>query len=146
MVEAQRNVFCRVYKNDGSGIFHYPKLPDNILRKKGTERFESREIIGSNEGTEGSRKSPLLTLWDDEILPELDTISQQYEAETNKRVKIVEQDDNATPHRCNKPKAWKKKEVVARGWQIRPQPSNSPLTNIQDAGFFPAMAKLVTEH
>ena len=146
MVEAKRNTYKRVYRTDGSGTFHYPKLPNNILRKKGEDYFESRGITGSNEGTDGNRKFPLLALWDDHILPQLDAISQQYEAATNKRVIIVEQDDNATPHRDKKLKDYKEKEFAARGWEIRPQPSNSPLTNIQDAGFFPAMAKLVTEH
>jgi len=88
----------------------------------------------------------LLTLWDDHILPQLDAVSQQNEAETNKRVIIVEQDDNAAPHRDKKLKDYKEKEFAARGWEIRPQPSNSRLTNIQDTGFFPAMTKLVTEH
>ena len=87
-----------------------------------------------------------MTLRDDEILPQLDAVSQKYEAETNKRVIVVEQDDFATPYRYKKLKDYKEKEFAARGWKIRPQPSNSPLTNIQDAGFFPAMAKLATEH
>ena len=47
MAEAKRNTYRRVYKNDGSGKFHYPKLHDNILGEKGTEYFE-------NEGTEGT--------------------------------------------------------------------------------------------
>ena len=102
MVEAKRDTYRRVYKTDGSGTFHYPKVPDNILRKKGTEYFESREITGSNEGTEGNWKFPLLTLRDDEILRRLDATSQRIETETNKRVIVVEQDDKSTPHRCRK--------------------------------------------
>ena len=68
MVEAKRNTYKRVYKNDGSGTFHYPKLPNNILRKKGNDYFESREITGSNEGTprlfNGSHYLQGEALWD----------------------------------------------------------------------------------
>eukprot|EP00978_Attheya_sp_CCMP212_P014295 scaffold36374_cov58-Attheya_sp.AAC.1 len=48
--------------------------------------------------------------------------------------------DNATPHQDGK-----LKEFQDANWLFHYQPPNSPLTNVQDAAVFPAMAKRVTE-
>ena len=47
MVEAQKDSFKRVYRDDGS--YHYPKLTKNRLHEKGKEYFENWEITGSKE-------------------------------------------------------------------------------------------------
>ena len=53
-VEAQKNSYKRVYKDDGS--YHYPPLPENLLRKKGEMYFMNLDITGSSEGTEAKPK------------------------------------------------------------------------------------------
>ena len=144
MVKAKKHSFRRVYREDGT--YHYPKLKENRLRKKGDEYFQNWEITGSNEGTLTNRKFSLLKMTKEKSVPNLDSFSQRLGSETGKKIVVVEQDDNATPHRDKQLREYKEEQYAVRDWILMPQPPNSPLTNVQDAGFFPAMAKLVTEH
>jgi hypothetical protein len=98
------------------------------------------------EGTERKLKYSLLKFWKERQLPDLQAMAQRAELETGKRVVIRYQWDNATPHIDGKLKEFLQTQVEDRfRWMIKEQPSNSPLTNVQDAYLFPAMAKKVTE-
>ena len=39
-----------------------------------------------------------------------------------------------------------KKEFNNRGWELRNQPPNSPITNTKDSAMFPSMAKMLTAY
>ena len=137
MVEAVRDSYKRVYKDDDSGDYHYPRVPDNLLRSAGQLYFKSMEITGSNEGTDKEPKFSLLKLFKEEGLPAMDALAQQLTARTGKRIVIVKQWDNATPHMCKTLKKWMKKEFNQRGWELRNQPPNSPTTDTKDSAMFP---------
>ena len=57
MVKAKQDSYKRVYNQDGT--YHYPKILENLLRKKGNEYFENWEITGSTNAKatgEGKKK------------------------------------------------------------------------------------------
>jgi len=67
MRKATKNSYKRVYREDGT--YHYPtNIPENRLREKGKEYFQSVELTGSNEGTEKNPKMSLLKVYEDEII------------------------------------------------------------------------------
>jgi hypothetical protein len=121
MVKAKKDSYRRVYRNDGT--YHYPKNPDNILRRKGEEYFESWEIRGSDEGTERAPKWSLLKYKREHLREKLDALKQRISHETGgKHVVFYGQTDNATPHQ-----ACKLKEFQDANWLFCYQPPNSPL-------------------
>jgi hypothetical protein len=138
MVKAKKNSYRRVYRNDGT--YHYPKDPANMLRREGEEYFENWEIQGVSEGTAKNPKFSLLKYKRERLRMKLDALKQQITHETGKIVVLYGQTDNAPPHQ-----AQKLKDFQNATWLFRHQPPNSPLTNVQDASVFPAMAKRVTE-
>ncbi|OEU14225.1 hypothetical protein FRACYDRAFT_240759 [Fragilariopsis cylindrus CCMP1102] len=144
MVEAVRDSYRRVYKDDGS--YHYPQIAENLLQSAGDPYFKSMEITGSNEGTDKDPKFSLLKLFKEEGLPAMDVLAQQLTTRTGKRIVMVKQWDNATPHMCKNLKKWMKKEFNNRGWELRNQPPNSPITNTKDSAMFPSMAKMLTAY
>ncbi|OEU05754.1 hypothetical protein FRACYDRAFT_258384 [Fragilariopsis cylindrus CCMP1102] len=144
MVEAVRDSYRRVYRDDGS--YHYPQIAENLLRSAGDPYFKSMEITGSNEGTDKEPKFSLLKLFKEEGLPAMDALAQQLTVRTGKRIVMVKQWDNATPHMCKHLKKWMKKEFNNRGWELRNQPPNSPITNTKDSAMFPSMAKMLTAY
>ena len=75
MVEAVRDSYKRVYKDDDSGDYHYPRIPDNLLWPAGQLYFKSMEITGSNEGTDKEPKFSLLKLFKEEGLPAMDALA-----------------------------------------------------------------------
>ena len=50
MVEAQKDSYKRVYREDGS--YHYPAIEANKLRVKGQMYFEDMDVAGLQKGTE----------------------------------------------------------------------------------------------
>jgi hypothetical protein len=142
MVKAARDTFKRVYKLDGT--YHYPKIRANRLRKKGDEYFKNMEVTGSKEGTEKKPKFSLRSYFADTELPRLDVIAAQIESETGKRVVVRYQMDGAGPHKDGTLLDYLDEELSARGWHLKFQPSQSPLTNIKDACIFPALSKAVS--
>ena len=143
MVEAQKDSFKRVYRDDGS--YHYPKLPENRLREKGKEYFENWEITGSKEMHKKTRKFALTAWIRNNFMPKLVDLAQRLEQKYNKTIHIRGQWDNATPH---------KEKVLLRliadlfgdlGWEWTTQPANTPLSNVMDAALFPALAKGVSK-
>lgn len=70
MIPAQKDSYKRVYREDGT--FHYPKVAENILRKKGNLYFQSMDVTGSSEGTTKDPKFPLLQFFERTELPALE--------------------------------------------------------------------------
>jgi hypothetical protein len=146
MVAAAKDSYKRVYKDDNSGNYHYPQIPENLLRSAEELYFKSMEITGSNEGTDKKAKFSLLKLFKEEGMPAMDLLAQQLTASTGKRIILVKQWDNATPHMCQRLLRWMKKEFSTRGWELRNQPPNSLITNTKDSAMFPLMAKMLTAY
>ena len=142
--KAQKNSYSREYKEDGT--YHYPKKPENLLRKKGEEYFENWEITGSKE-VSGTVKKFALTKWiKDSFFGDLQKFCQQLELKTGKRIHVRGQWDNASPHVELALLACIAELFGELGWVWTTQPANSPLTNICDAAIFPALAKLVSSY
>ena len=141
-VKAKKNTYKRVYNDDGT--FHYPQIEENLIREKGKEYFENWEITGSREEKNGVKKFSLKKWLEEEYTPKVLALAQQIESETGKRVVIRDGWDNATPHKEKGLLTAIQERNDENGWLWKPQPPNSPLTNACDAGFFPALAKVVT--
>jgi len=145
MMPASRTTFKRVYKLGKKGGWHYPPIPANILRIKGELYFQAMDITGSFEGTEKNPKYSLLRFFDEIEIPALETLAKQIAQETGKRVVFRYQMDGAGPHRDTKLLKFLDEEFDKRGWMLKFQPSNSPLTNVKDMSIFPALSKHVSE-
>ena len=70
---------------------------------------------------------------------------EQLSEAREKEVSICFQWDNATPHIDKVLTTYLEREFDKRGWFLAPQLSNSPITNINNAYFFPVLAKRDTE-
>jgi hypothetical protein len=143
MRPAKKDTYKRVYKNDGT--YHYPKKAANQLRKKGELYFEPMEVTGSSEGTEQKPKFSLLKWFIEVEIPRLEEIAREYETLNMKKLIIRYQMDSAGPHVDGTLINFLRDAFHERGWILKHQPSNSPLTNVKDACIFPAMSKAVTE-
>ena len=141
-VKAPKTTYKRVYRDDGS--YHYPKQLDNISKEEGKEYWTPMEITGSNEGNAKSPKFSLLKWFVEKEIPRLEEICQQVFTLTGKTIVIRYQMDGAGPHRCAILLDKLRELFDLRGWILKFQPSQSPLTNIKDACIFPAMSKEVT--
>jgi len=140
MVAAGQDSFSRVYKKDGS--HHYPRLPENQLRVEGDKYFENWEITGSTSSNKEGKGKYALTKWvDKELMPSLNSLCQEIERDSNKRVWVRGQWDNVTPHIEKNLLKLIGDRFGEHGWVLTTQPPNSPLTNILDAAIFPAYAK-----
>jgi hypothetical protein len=141
MVAAERDTYKRVYADDGS--YTYPKTAANRLRVKGQEYFQGMEITGSSVGKKEAPKYPLTEYFADEFL-RLDSIAQELGTRTGKRVVVRYQMDGAGPHRDNRLLSYLDEELGARGWHLKSQPPNSPITNVKDACIFPSLSKRIS--
>lgn len=139
MVPAEKDTYRRVYRADGS--YHYPKLPENILQKKGQEYFKGMEITGSKDGTQKKPKFSLLRYFTETEFPKLDQIAAEMGTETGKRICIRYQMDGACPHTDRRLLDRLDDEFSRRNWILKFHPANSPLTNVKDACLFPALSK-----
>jgi hypothetical protein len=52
--------------------------------------------------------------------------------------------DGAGPHRDHRLLAFLDEELGARGWHLKFQPPNSPITNVKDACIFPSLSKRIS--
>eukprot|EP00984_Skeletonema_dohrnii_P003083 scaffold1033_cov109-Skeletonema_dohrnii-CCMP3373.AAC.1 len=144
MVKAKRDSYKRVNRPDGLG-FHYPKVPENLLRKKGEHYFENWEITGSKvSDKDGNPKFALVEWVADIFMKDLLDLCQELEAKLGKRIHVRGQWDNASPHTERLLLALIAELFGQYGWVWTTQPANSPLTNIMDAAIFPALAKMVS--
>ena len=58
MAIAKKDSWRQVYSKDGS--YTYPHIPGNLIRAKGSEYFQNREVTGSREqDKDGNLKFPL---------------------------------------------------------------------------------------
>jgi hypothetical protein len=143
MVAAERDTFARVYAPDRSGSYTYPKILANRLREKGKEYFESMEITGFSTGTKKTPKYPLTEFFADEM-ERLEVLVQKIESRSGKRVVVQYQMDGVGLHRDHRLLAFLDEELGARGWHLKFQPPNSPITNVKDACIFPSLSKRIT--
>ena len=93
MVEAKKNSWKRVYKEDGT--CHYPTDDDkNLLRQKGEMYFKPMEINGYGEGT---KQNPKISLWREyknQIIPDLEKkVVERFSNGGSRKVFIVKQED-----------------------------------------------------
>jgi hypothetical protein len=98
MLPAQKDSYKRVYKPDDS--FHYPKIPANLLRKKGEDYFVALDVNGSSSGTE---KSPTFSLMEDYFMehefPAMDNLVTELDSKRPGIKHVVRyQLDGAGPH------------------------------------------------
>ena len=122
-----------------------PPISENRLRVKGNEYFKNWEITAANEGTLKDPKFSLLKLFEDEIFPALDQLAVELETRLGKRIMIIFQWDNASPHSSKILMKYLQEEFKKRNWHIFPQPPRSPLSNVHDTWIFPSLSKIVSE-
>ena len=140
MVKQSKDSYKRVYKDDGS--FHYPKIPENLLNKKGHWYSQNVELTGCSEGTAKEPKLSLLQVYKDEIIPSIhQKIVERFSNNGTRDVIIVKQEDGAGLHTKAKYVHEMNEMFAERGWVIFNQPSQSPMTNVHDACIFPMMSK-----
>lgn len=146
MIPAMKDSYKRVYNNDGS--YGFPKLPENLVRKKGNLYWKNLELTGSNEGSLKKPKVSLLKLYRDEIFPSFEEkVVKEFgvnEDGSKRNVVLVHQMDSAGLHNDKKLNDGLEKYHRDRGWLAFRQPSQSPVTNIHDACIFPMMSKAVS--
>ena len=70
MKKGTKNSYKRVYLSNGA--FHYPSIPENIIRIRGQEYFHDMEVTGSNRGTLLDTKYDLLTNHRDIVIPAME--------------------------------------------------------------------------
>ena len=142
MVEAPRDTYKRVYREDGT--YHYPKIARNQLRRKGELYFKGMEITGSSKGTTTKPKFDLLSFFQNTEIPRLEELAAQVSTTTAKRVIVRYQMDGAGPHTDKVLLEFLNASFGARSWHLKFQPSNSPVTNVKDDCLFPALSKHVS--
>ena len=80
MVKATRASYSRIYRYNGT--YHYPKIPNSLMREKGTEYFKGVDLTGSNIGTEKDQKISLLDVTKNAIIPKIeDKVVTRYDDE-----------------------------------------------------------------
>ena len=141
-VPAKKNTYRRVYAGDGT--YSYPRIEENILRRRGELYFETLEITGSKEGSVSHPKYSLLNFFLDIEIPKLQELTDSITARYGHRAVVRYQMDNAGPHIEEHFSRRLQSEFEQRGWMLVPQPPNSPITNIKDAAIFPSLSKKVS--
>jgi hypothetical protein len=76
-------------------------------------------VTGSNYGTPTKPKFPLMALWQNVLLPELDELAK--EGGPCDGAIVVHQEDNAGPHIDKTYKDWLQAEFDRRGWKLEHQ-------------------------
>ena len=143
MVRAKKNSYKRVYAPDGS--YSYPKIDSNLLRKKGEMYLKNCELTGSSEGTEQHPKVSLLSVYKEQIIPDLEEkIVNRLSMGGTRKVIIVKQEDGAGLHQDGTYLREMKRIFKEKDWILFQQPSQSPVTNVHDACIFPMMSKAVS--
>ena len=143
-ISAKKDSYKRVYRGDGS--YHYPKVPDNLLRRQGESYFQNMDITGSTEGTDAKPKCSLLQVYKDEIIPAIeDKIVSVLNKNGKRKICIVKQEDSAGAHQDQTYRFEMREEFLKRDWLLFNQPSQSPVTNVHDACIFPMMSKEVSK-
>lgn len=142
MKQAKKDTYQRVYNKNGT--YTMPPIPENWLRVKGEWYFENMEITGSSRFKKGKEKFPMLDHWRDTLWPEIDRVRAHFSQKMNKKIVVVNQDDNASSHREDQFLEYMKMELSNRGGILAPQPPNSPTTNVLNDYVFPSMSKLAS--
>ena len=140
---AKKDTYKRVYKENGT--YHYPKLQQNQLRKKGELYFEPLNLTGSSEGTEDDPKVSLLHLYRDRIIPAIERkIVNRFSENGTIKVIIIKQEDGAGAHNDKRYLREMENIFAQKQWILFNQPPQSPITNVHDACIFPMLSKKVS--
>jgi hypothetical protein len=143
MGTAEKDSYKRVYKPGGG--YHYPKIAENRIRKAGDPVWRHLEITGSSEKSEKKPKYSLLkNFYSDIEVPRLKEIAREREAATGKRIRFAYQIDGAGPHQDKTLLTSLSKQLHEIDSFLFFQPSQSPLTNTNDACTFPKLSKDVS--
>ncbi len=78
-------------------------------------------VTGSNYGTPTKPKFPLMALWHNVLLPELDALVDEGGPCAGAGAIVVHQEDNAGPHIDKTYKDWLQGEFDRRGWKLEHQ-------------------------
>ena len=127
------------------GNISYPKIAGNESRIAGREYFHPLEVTGATKTTKnGTSKYSLMHDWWPRQIDHLERLSRQLIQQYGVDIVIRYQWDGAGPHVKDELLQYIDKEFQERGWLFIKQPSQLPLTNINDCCIFPAMSKRVS--
>ena len=143
LLAASRDSCKRIY-NDNNTSFTYPKIPENLIRKKGELYFKSLEINAVGEGTPANPKFSLMKYFQEKEIPRLEALTRQLQQQYNKQIIIRYQMDGAGPHTDKKLQIYLDEQFFERNWMLVQQPPQSPLTNVKDTCLFPSLSRRVT--
>jgi hypothetical protein len=137
MVEAKRTTRKKGETDSTTGTY---RMDGELSRLKGNTYWKNMEITGSAETSKDGKtqKFSLLVYFRDVLLKLLEDQARKH------GTVIYFQWDGAGPHTCKKLKAFLATEFTKRGWIFKLQPSQSPITNINDACIFPSLSKSVS--
>ena len=142
-VPAKKTSYKRVCKPDGS--YHYPKVTNNVICKKGNMYFKSFELKGSSEDTTRKPKISLLKLYQEHNIPDLERkVVTQYSNNGTRKVIIVKQEDGTGLHQDKIYVRTMNDLFHQKGWIIFNQPSRSQVRNVHNTCIFPMMSKKVS--
>lgn len=141
-IKVPKTTHRRVHHDDGSR--HCPKRDDNISKEKDEQHWTPMEITGLNEGTAKSPKFSPLKWFFEKGAPHLEEICQQVFTLTGKIIVARHQMDGVGPHGCAVSLNKLQELFDLRGWILKLQPSQPPLTDSKDACIFLAMSKEAT--
>ena len=96
MKKATKTSYKRVYLSNRS--FHYPAIPENIIRIRVQEYFHVMEVTGSNRGTSLDPKYNLLTNHRDIVIPAMEREEGKLSEGGTKKIIIRYQMDQAGCH------------------------------------------------
>ena len=110
--KAKWNSYKRVYDDEGN--YTYPKIPENMERKKGDYYWKNKTLCGKNNPKE--KQFSLIRAYKEFIIPEMEKIQQQ-ESENGKfNVIFIEQEDGEGCHNSDEYITFKKEEFTKRNW------------------------------
>ena len=130
--QAKRDSYKRVY--DDEGRFTYPKIPENLERRKGQYYWKNKTLCGSNEP--GDDQFSLIRAYREFIIPEMEKIQLKESEGGRFRVVFMEQEDGAGCHTSAEYQKFKEDEFTNRNWLRLRQSPQSPLFNVNDLFYF----------
>ena len=86
MKKETKNSYKRVYLSNGK--FHYPAIPENVIRIRGQEYFHDMEVTRSNRGTLLDPKYNFLTNHRDIVIPAMEREAEKLSEGGTKKVII----------------------------------------------------------
>ena len=95
-VKGDKYTFKRVYMEDGT--YYYPRISENQLWKKGELYWKSCELTGSYDGTDKNTKMSLLSVYQRDIIPDIEEKHAEIYESGSFKVAAEKQEDSDRPH------------------------------------------------